>query len=178
MFGSICPCGVEGFAWLNKREIFVLSDSPGIYERAGHPTTHCTNLHLLPASNITRMEVARFKMFNSPYLLRWTCWTHAPVSMIYPFLRHSHCQMSIVAICWHAPCPSWSTFTQPPAPQSASTVCLWSMTDPALSNTLLVHHMNKVSPVCDAKSHISVTSNTSPTYRSGMSQSITIFHIL
>ena len=35
MFGSICPCGVEGFAWLDKREIFVLSDSACIYERAG-----------------------------------------------------------------------------------------------------------------------------------------------
>ena len=36
MFGSICPCVVEGFAWLDKREIFVLSDSACIYERAGH----------------------------------------------------------------------------------------------------------------------------------------------
>ena len=36
MFGSICPCGVEGFAWLDKREIFVLSDSACIYEHAGH----------------------------------------------------------------------------------------------------------------------------------------------
>ena len=35
MFGSICPCGVEGFAWLDKREIFVLSDSTCIYEHAG-----------------------------------------------------------------------------------------------------------------------------------------------
>ena len=35
MFGSICPCGVEGFAWLDKREIFVLSDSACIYEHAG-----------------------------------------------------------------------------------------------------------------------------------------------
>ena len=38
MFGSICPCGVEGFAWLDKREIFVLSDSACIYEHAGHRT--------------------------------------------------------------------------------------------------------------------------------------------
>ena len=35
MFGSICPCGIEGFAWLDKREIFVLSDSACIYECAG-----------------------------------------------------------------------------------------------------------------------------------------------
>ena len=35
MFGSICPCGIEGFAWLDKQEIFVLSDSACIYERAG-----------------------------------------------------------------------------------------------------------------------------------------------
>ena len=35
MFGSICPCGVEGFAWLDKQEIFVLSDSACIYEHAG-----------------------------------------------------------------------------------------------------------------------------------------------
>ena len=35
MFGSICPCGIEGFAWLDKREIFVLSDSACVYERAG-----------------------------------------------------------------------------------------------------------------------------------------------
>ena len=35
MFGSICPCGVEGFAWLYKQEIFVLSDSACVYERAG-----------------------------------------------------------------------------------------------------------------------------------------------
>ena len=35
MFGSICPCGIEGFAWLDKREIFVLSDSTCVYERAG-----------------------------------------------------------------------------------------------------------------------------------------------
>ena len=38
MFESICPCGVEGFAWLDKREIFVLSDSACIYEHAGHRT--------------------------------------------------------------------------------------------------------------------------------------------
>ena len=36
MFGSICPCGVEGFTSLDKREIFVLSDSACIYEHAGH----------------------------------------------------------------------------------------------------------------------------------------------
>ena len=36
MFGSICPCGIEGFSWLDKREIFVLSDSACIYEHAGH----------------------------------------------------------------------------------------------------------------------------------------------
>ena len=36
MFGSICPCGVEGLAWLDKQEIFVLSDSTYIYEHAGH----------------------------------------------------------------------------------------------------------------------------------------------
>ena len=36
MFESICPCGVEGFAWLDKQEIFVLSDSACIYEHAGH----------------------------------------------------------------------------------------------------------------------------------------------
>ena len=35
MFGSICPCGIEGFAWLDKWEIFVLSDSACIYECAG-----------------------------------------------------------------------------------------------------------------------------------------------
>ena len=35
MFGSICPCGIEGFAWLDKQEIFVLSDSACIYECAG-----------------------------------------------------------------------------------------------------------------------------------------------
>ena len=40
MFGSICPCGVERFAWLDKREMFVLSDSACIYERAGHCVCH------------------------------------------------------------------------------------------------------------------------------------------
>ena len=35
MFGSICPCGIEGFALLDKQEIFVLSDSACVYERAG-----------------------------------------------------------------------------------------------------------------------------------------------
>ena len=39
MFGSICPCGVEGFAWLDKQEIFVLSDSACIYEHAGQRPT-------------------------------------------------------------------------------------------------------------------------------------------
>ena len=36
MFGSICPCGIEGFSSLDKREIFVLSDFTCIYEHAGH----------------------------------------------------------------------------------------------------------------------------------------------
>ena len=35
MFGSICPCGIEGFAWLDKQEIFGLSDSACFYEHAG-----------------------------------------------------------------------------------------------------------------------------------------------
>ena len=35
MFGSICPCGIEGFAWLDKWEVFVLSNSACVYERAG-----------------------------------------------------------------------------------------------------------------------------------------------
>ena len=39
MFGTICPCGIEGFAWLGKREMFVLSDSACIYEHAGHRVT-------------------------------------------------------------------------------------------------------------------------------------------
>ena len=39
MFGSICPCGIKGFAWLDKQEIFVFSDSACVYEHAGHHST-------------------------------------------------------------------------------------------------------------------------------------------
>ena len=40
MFGSICPCGIEGFAWLDKQEICVLSDSACVYEHAGQCELH------------------------------------------------------------------------------------------------------------------------------------------
>ena len=47
MFGSICPCGVEGFSWLDKREIFVFSDSACIYERAGQQREFISLSHAL-----------------------------------------------------------------------------------------------------------------------------------
>ena len=48
MFGSICPCGIEGFAWLDKREIFVLSDSACVYYTCGDHEEHSLDKWIIP----------------------------------------------------------------------------------------------------------------------------------
>ena len=79
MFGSICPCGVEGFAWLDKREIFVLSDSACVYERAGQRKcwrtdrslfiyyAHYASYTTFPFSDVVRgnMHATRFLSLQS-----------------------------------------------------------------------------------------------------------------
>ena len=67
MFGSICPCGVEGFAWLDKREIFVLSDSTCVYERAGQRIRH--QLAKDEAEEATKAQIPPVHADVSPSIL-------------------------------------------------------------------------------------------------------------
>ena len=93
MFGYICPCGIEGFAWLDKQEIFVLSDSACIYECAGQRKS-CrlcpldTALLVSEAPPIRRKPLSVTLALLRPYII---CHTRGSNSQ--PHYDNSHYQL-------------------------------------------------------------------------------------
>ena len=62
MFPSICPCGINRFAWLDKQKIFVLSNFTCIYKHAGQhgPFTTYPDANGEPEVMLERPGIRRY----------------------------------------------------------------------------------------------------------------------